>query len=194
MTSTPAETLRAGAEIVRAVMKPHGFIFAFRGEGTGSGGHFAWGEFVRQDRRLELHYRASLGLVRYHLGAQHASHEGFMGAIGVLGCNRYPGFSHDPLDGFRDLTHDLQFATDFLSGSGVILQAAAFSEARSDAETSKTLTAGYVGDTQDIEHMHRLFRQGEYGKVVTIFEGLKFPGRLTKAQLRLVEMARSRSR
>ncbi|HEY1214379.1 MAG TPA: hypothetical protein VGE93_12160 [Bryobacteraceae bacterium] len=194
MLSTPVEALRYGTEIVSAVMKPHGFVFEFRDEGLGSGGHFAWGEFVRRDRRLELHYRRSLGLVRYHFGPQHVSHEGFMREIGALGQNRYPGYSHDPLDGFRDLTHDLQFATDFLTGSGAVLRAAALSEARADAETSNTLMAGYAGDTRDIEHMHRLFRQGEYGRVLALFERLRFPERLTEAQLRLVDIARARFR
>lgn len=193
MARTPVETLHSGAEILSAVMKPHGFVFEFRDEGVGSGGYFTWGEFVREDRRLELHYRNSLGLVQYHLGPQHVSHEGFMREIGVLGRNRYPSSSHDPLDGFRDLTHDLQFATDFLSGSGTVLQAAAFREVRTNTEKSKTLMAGYVGDTRDIEHMHWLFRQGEYGKVLALFEQLKFPEKLTETQLRLVDIARARS-
>jgi hypothetical protein len=175
-------------------MKPHGFVFELRDEGAGSGGYFAWGEFVRGDRRLEFHYRTSLGLVRYHLGLQSSSHEGYMREIGVLGRNRYPRLSQDPLDGFRDLTHDLHFATDFLSGSGTVLQAAAFSEACADAETSKTLMAGYVGNTRDIEHIHRLFQQREFGKVLALFERLKFPERLTEAQLQLVDIARARYR
>lgn len=95
MARTPVETLHSGAEILSAVMKPHGFVFEFRDEGVGSGGYFTWGEFVREDRRLELHYRNSLGLVQYHLGPQHVSHEGFTREIGVLGRNRYPSFSHE---------------------------------------------------------------------------------------------------
>ena len=33
--------------------------------------------------------------------------------------NQYPGFSDDPLDGFRHLLHDLeQYASDFIDGPG----------------------------------------------------------------------------
>jgi hypothetical protein len=39
--------------------------------------------------------------------------------LGKNGGSQYPGFSEDPLDGFRDLSYDLShFCGDFLSGSG----------------------------------------------------------------------------
>jgi hypothetical protein len=38
---------------------------------------------------------------------------------------QYPGFSDDPLDGFRHLAHDLRkYCADFLVGSGADFQAA----------------------------------------------------------------------
>ena len=66
MTSTPKQTLLAGVGILDSVLSPYGFVFEFRDEGIGAMGPFAWGEFVRGDRRLELHYRYGLGLVTYH--------------------------------------------------------------------------------------------------------------------------------
>ena len=112
-------TLQQGVEILAPALTPHGFRFEFRDADKGSGGHFAWGEFVRGTRRLELHFRFALGLVTYHLGEDLIPHEYFMRIV-LRGArdNAYPGFSDDPLDGFRHLRHDLErFAAPFLTGS-----------------------------------------------------------------------------
>ena len=47
------------------------------------------------------------------------SHEEYMWAVtGQRGATSYPGFSNQPLDGFRHLAFDLaQYAQDFLSGT-----------------------------------------------------------------------------
>ena len=121
---SPEKALLAGVDILSATLGPHGFEFELRGVGKGSGGHFAWGEFVRDDRRLELHYRESLGLVTYHASGRAATHEAYMRELGVWGRNRYPGYSSDHLQAFRDLAHDLAFAEDFLSGDADCLLSA----------------------------------------------------------------------
>jgi hypothetical protein len=190
----PKDNLTAGATILAPLLGSHGFTFEFRDEGRGSGGFFAWGEFVREDRRLELHFRHSLGLVTYHVGPLHARHETYMKQLDVLGRNQYPGFSDDPLDGFRHLANDLGFAADFLSGNGHILHSAALKEAEADREKSKELMAGYVGDTRALEQMEALFRSGNYTKVLAVFQELKFPQRLTRVQQRIVEISRERTR
>jgi hypothetical protein len=110
----PKEELLDGAKILDPVLLPHGFRFQFREEGRGFGGNFSRGEFVREDRRLELHFRQSLGLMRYHVGNQSASHEWYMRELGVWDQCRYPGFSEDPAAAFHDLAHDLGLAEDFL--------------------------------------------------------------------------------
>jgi hypothetical protein len=48
------------------------------------------------------------------------THEAYMRSLlGRGGGNQYPGFSSDPLDGFRHLSHDLtRFCGDFLDGAG----------------------------------------------------------------------------
>ena len=74
----PEARLRAGVLAVAEVLAPHGFKFWFRESGTSSGGPFAFGDFVRGDRRLELHVRHGLGLVRYHFCPHSASHECYM--------------------------------------------------------------------------------------------------------------------
>jgi len=83
MEIRPKEGLLEGVQILHPALAPYGFAFRFGSEGKGSGGHFAWGEFFREERRLELHIRRSLGLVRYHVGDQSASHEAYLRELGV---------------------------------------------------------------------------------------------------------------
>src|SRR5271155_1569276 len=108
----PSEALREGAAILESVLVPLGFQFRFGGDGKGSGGTYAWGDFARGDRRLEIQFRHSLGLVRYHLGTVSASHDSYMTELGVREKCKYPGYSDDFRDAFRDLAHDLSFAQD----------------------------------------------------------------------------------
>ena len=112
------ELLASGIALLDSVMAANGFVFVPKGSGRGSGGEFAWGEFRRGNRAMELHFRYSLGLVRYHIGASSIIHEDYMwSAIGKRHASEYPGFSADPLDGFRHLLHDLErYGTDFLQG------------------------------------------------------------------------------
>src|SRR5690349_10506424 len=123
----PRTILEDGAAVLHNVLAPHGFHFEFREEALGSGGHFAWGEFVRDDRRLELHFRFSLGLVSYHIGELALEHTSYMAALGVKGRARYPRVANDPLGAFHDLAHDLGelAASDFLAGPASVLRAAA---------------------------------------------------------------------
>jgi hypothetical protein len=118
MNRPPLEILREGSTILDPVMSEHGFSFTDCDSGRGSGGPFASGSYVNADRRLELHFRYSLGLVTYHFGKVSIDHESYMRVVvGREEGNKYPGFSDDPLDAFRDLAHDMQnFATAFLEG------------------------------------------------------------------------------
>jgi hypothetical protein len=59
------ELLAGGIKILDGLMAAHGFAFVAKASGRGSGGEFASGEFCRGNRALELHFRYSLGLVRY---------------------------------------------------------------------------------------------------------------------------------
>ena len=147
----PKDVLLDGAKILESILLPEGFKFHFRGEGRGSGGNFAWGEFVREDRRLELHFRHTLGPVRYHVGDQSASHEPYMRELGVWDQCRYPGFSERATDSFHDLAHDVDLAKDFLSGSATTLRKAATKEARDTAVRHEDLMVGYSGDLQTRE-------------------------------------------
>jgi hypothetical protein len=118
------EMLERGAALLDPLLVAHGFSFKLVDKGNSSGGPFCSGEFRKEERRLELHFRDSLGMVRYHLAACSMSHLDYVrSVIGKPNLGHYPGFSDDPIDGFRHLLFDLQeHGADFLSGTNVCLQ------------------------------------------------------------------------
>ena len=118
MKKQAADILRAGCEILDPVLRAYDFVLGEISSGRGSGGPYASASYVNGDRRLELHFRFSLGLVTYHFRHLEIGHEALMRAVtGDRGANKYPGFSSDPLDAFRGLAHDLEhFGASFLSG------------------------------------------------------------------------------
>jgi hypothetical protein len=118
MRKSPAECLREGCIILEPILGKHGFEFQWGGDGPSSGGPFAFGAYASAGRKLELHYRHSLGLVTYHFERHSLSHKSYMRAVlGSGGGNHYPGFSEEPLAPFEDLKFDLEhFATAFLVG------------------------------------------------------------------------------
>ncbi len=125
---TPKELLERGLVELAAVLEPAGFVFIDAGDASGSGGPSASGEFLRRDRRLEIHVRFSLGPVRYHFGDYAVSHEdlvrGVRGTDRIDGPSEYPGFSDDPLAGFRHLRADLErFGAVFLTGGAKAFRA-----------------------------------------------------------------------
>lgn len=150
--------------------------------------------FFGGDRRLELHFRFSLGLVSYRIGEQSASHEAYMRELGVWAQCNYPGFSQDPLAGFEHLAHDLEFAEDFLAGSAEVLRRAAIKEAAKSSEDSARLMAAYVGDVQKIEQLRALFREGRFSDVVTVAAKLEFPSRLTASEQKMIRLAREKAK
>jgi hypothetical protein len=121
--SKPTELLERGVAELTGVLGPAGFEFIQSDEGTDASGAFASGEFLKGDRRLELHVRSGLGLVRYHFGEDEEamSHEDLVRGVraleGIAAEGEYPGFSTDPMAGFRHLRHDLdRFGAIFLRG------------------------------------------------------------------------------
>jgi hypothetical protein len=189
----PRETLTKGASLLRSVLSPNGFAFAFRKEGEGAGGFFAVGEFVRGDRRLELHFRQSLGLVIYHVGTFHASHDAYMKELGVRDRAAYPGFSEDPLDGFRHLAHDLErFAEDFRVGDGVVVVRAARREHAETESRSRILMAGYVGDDRKRQEAKLKFDARDWQGAVTLLESLQYPDLMDAPDRRRLQIARQR--
>jgi len=115
----PKKHLLAGVEILDAVLRPHGFVFALEHHAKGSGGCFASGSYEKGDRRLEMHFRETLGLVTYSIGGDRLDHETYMRLLGVYGRNQYPDFPQEPLDSFRRLASDINsYCADFVAGDG----------------------------------------------------------------------------
>jgi hypothetical protein len=81
MASEAQQALGTGVQILENLMRAHGFAYMPTAASNSSGGPFPSGEFRRGDRRLELHYRYSLGLVAYHVGALVLSHEDYMWSV-----------------------------------------------------------------------------------------------------------------
>jgi hypothetical protein len=182
----PVEMLRAGCEILDPVMNSHGFRFAPGWSSRGSGGYFARGDYVREDRRLELHFMYSLGLVAYHIGDVSVSHDAYLRALTKgAGGNQYPGFSNDPLDGFRHLAHDLQkFCGDFLSGGGEVLIAVARDQRERD-EIASNIHMTRAAGKEALE----LLREKKYREVLELLGNLEYPELMTGAEKKMLEIA-----
>ena len=191
---TPDDYLRQGIAILDPVMKPAGFEFVLGACGIGSGGPFASGTYERGGRKLELHFRTSLGLVTYHIGGDHIGHRDLMRALGRLEDAAYPGFSDDPLAGFRDLRQDLErFGGAFLEGQDLSLKRAAREATERDAEHWKRTRAGYEGDGGRRERARTLFRQGDYAGAAAAFAEVKHPDLLTESERRMWHLAQDRT-
>lgn len=102
---TPEAMMQAGNEILRPVLEPAGFEATPMESGHGSGGDFAVERWVRGSQFIEVHCRYALGIVRYGWADEEFDHARVAGALRV--STSYPGFSDDPLDGFRHLADDL---------------------------------------------------------------------------------------
>jgi len=167
---------------------PTGFVFEFRGEGRSSSGFFAWGEFVRGDRRLEIHFTRDLGPVVYHADGCRVTHGYYMREVGVAA--EYPGFHDNSLGGFAALARDLRFLSDFLSGDAATLRRAASIEAADSATRGSDLMAGYVGDDRTRASLRSAFRAGRHAQVVAAAAGLVYPDRLPESEQRMLAIAR----
>lgn len=120
--------LDRGAAELTEILGPAGFAFTAVDEEDDGHGPSARGEFQRGERRLELHVRRSLALVRYHFGEESLSHEDLVRGVRALDRisaeAEYPGFSDDPAAGFRHLRADLdRFGDIFLTGGAKAFRA-----------------------------------------------------------------------
>ena len=101
----PVEVLAEGSALLAPVLNPLGYSLADTNQGKGSGGPFAIARWVAGERSIETHVRMALGIVEYRWGGLKLSHQQYLRVRGVKGS--YPGFSDDPIDGFRHLAADL---------------------------------------------------------------------------------------
>jgi hypothetical protein len=103
---TTEAILVAGNSILGEVLRPAAFVLGPVESGNGSGGRYAIGRWTRESQFIELHVRWALGIVRYGWGGEVFDHRHVADAVGASVA--YPGFSDDPIDGFRHLADDLR--------------------------------------------------------------------------------------
>jgi hypothetical protein len=115
----PREVICIGAKILQEVLEPCGFMFSPGDEGKGSGGIFASGKFVKEDRVLQFSFRYGMGEVTYQIQKKTISHENYLKYSGNWQQRKYPDFGSTPEQSFSALAHDIEeFFNDFVSGSG----------------------------------------------------------------------------
>ena len=188
------DLLAQGMSILAETLGRAGFHATRVEEGVGSGGEFATVRFIRDDRALELHFRQSLGLVRYHAGPHHVTHEYYMRVVSPQGNSAYPGFSTDPLEAFSHLNADLtRFGFDFLAGDASALRRAAGSEREHEEEANRRLRIEAVGDGRQRRAAREEFRNGNFRRAVSLLSDLKYPDDLSLAEKRMLEIARQRA-
>jgi hypothetical protein len=133
-------------------------------------------------------------MVRYHIDDQSASHESYMRELNVWNQCRYPGFSGDAADGFRELAHDLAFANDFLCGDAAVLRNAAAKEALKTAKQDQQIMAASVGDVRKLEGMRNHLRGGRYSEVIRLAAEQKYPDQMRSTEQQMVKLAREKAK
>jgi hypothetical protein len=99
------ELLREGSVLLAPILTSKGYVVLPFDTGTGSGGDYAMARWVCGDRFVETHVRHALGIVDYGWGTLKIGHRDYLRVVGVQGA--YPGYSADPIEGFRHLAADL---------------------------------------------------------------------------------------
>lgn len=186
--------MREGAKILMQVLGPEGFSFRIVRTGPSSGGKYCQAELSCGHRKIKLHYRWSLGLVRYCIGNQSTSHTAYVTALGIEGDSQFPGFPEDdPMAAFRNLACDLYLiVADFLAGNGKVLAQAAAAEENENRIRQRQLLIQSVGDTRRRSKAREAFRIKNYIAVVKLLEELEYPDDMTPAELKMLAIARKR--
>ena len=105
---SPRDRLAEGAILLGAVLRPHGFEFAFCAEGRDLVGEFAEGEFIRDDRRLAPRFRRSRSLATYQVGPALVTLGGYMAGVGAREYLTPRECLEDPLAGFLRLASEIR--------------------------------------------------------------------------------------
>ncbi len=193
MNLKPEQLLIKGAEILSTYLSSLNFNFNLIETGKGSGGHFAHGQFINEDKTIDLHFRWSLGLVSYKINNLILSHEDYIDLVGQHGQNKYPNFSDNPLDAFHCLLFDLKnLLNDFTENNALIYRQKAPDKIK-DLEKTQLLKNNadkklYSGDQRLIEKIKIEFKNGNFLKVDKLKNQIKHPEFLTATELRLFEI------
>jgi hypothetical protein len=158
----------------------------------GSGGDYAEGRMEALPRAIDLHFRNTLGLVRYHYGSSSVTHEHYMKHLGIADRCEYPRYSESPMDGFRHLAHDIRaFGADFF-GSAEKLVVAAKIEAEEEAVKALQWQISASGDKRARLMAREAFRCGDYHNTIRLLTNLRFPEELSPSELKLLSIAHKR--
>ena len=195
MTHDPRTELEAGVTILDPALTPHGFVFRFQDAGRGSGGNFAWGKYIRDDRSLHLHQRWGLGIIEYHIADLWIDHDGYLRYLGVENQSDVLWMPLESgLDRYHALRSDLErFCADFLAGPAVDWTVAATAEGQRRAERNRERYAGYVGDDRKRQQARELFREKRYADAVALLDSLQYPDLLNQSEERMLQIARKRT-
>lgn len=199
MKMTPEQHLMEGVKILSPYLEPLGFRFELLGTGKSSGGALAYGHFVKsgglfdQVRKIEFHFRYSLGLVSYAVGKQALSHQDYVDLLGQHGQNKYPNFSDDPQESFHCLLWDLQhILNDFTEHKAAIFRQKVPGKLKEIAEQQEALRLQHQkkssGDQALIEQATIAFRKGDYQEVDRLKRQLMYPALLSKTERKLFEL------
>ena len=200
---TPEQQLYDGVKTLSPYLEPLGFKFELKGTGKGSGGHFAYGHFIKKGglfgktKRIELHFRWSLGLVGYYLGNLALSHQDYIDLVSKQGQNKYPNFSGNPQDSFHCLLWDLQhLLNDFTENDAVIFKERApkrIDEIKQQQEIiNQADKKKYSGDQRLIDQAKKEFRKGNYMQVDKLRQQLQYPELLSATEKKLFELNNER--
>ncbi len=192
-TTLPEQNLLEGIKILSTYLEPLGFQFKFLGKRQSSGGNFAFGEFVCGDRKIELHYRYSLGLVSYQVSSLILGHEHYIDLLDKHGKNKYPNFSDESMEAFKCLKFDLEnLLQDFAENNANIFREKAptkIIEFKINQEIKKEANKKIdSGDQKIIEEAKIEFKKGNYLEVQKFKLQIKYPELMTKAEKKLFEI------
>ena len=98
-----ARLAEGASRYLEPLLVPAGFTFRAEEEGPSSGGPFASGAYARGPRRLELHLRHRLGLIRLSHGKATLSLGAYLRAVGGWDAAILPGADGGSLDAFAAL-------------------------------------------------------------------------------------------
>jgi len=199
----PEQHLTDGVKVLSVYLEPLGFKFQLKETGQGSGGHFAYGAFIKsgglfgKQRKIELHFRWSLGLVGYIIEDLRLSHEDYIYLLGKHGQNKYPNFSDNPQDAFQCLLWDLKnLLNDFTEHGAAIFKMKAPEKVK-ELELQQEIfnqadKKKYSGDERLIEQAKIEFKKGNYEQVDKLRQRIQYPELLTKTENKLFELNNAR--
>ncbi|MES2430662.1 MAG: hypothetical protein V4556_06960 [Bacteroidota bacterium] len=196
---TPEQQLLDGVKILSAYLEPFGFKFQLKGTGKGSGGHFAYGQFINsgglfsKSKNIELHFRGSLGLVTYNVGNLTLSHEDYINLLGKQGQNKYPNFPDAPQDSFTCLLWDFKnLLNDFLENNATLFKQKAPDRITQIKKQQEFLSMSedkkYSGDQRVIDQAKIEFKKGNYSQVDKLKRQLQHPDLLTATEKKMFEL------